>query len=245
MILTLQDREDFLNSFLIPLSRVADSAVLKITANNNISAIITTSDNTLVVHAVYENIISGIDKNLNIPDLKKFCRVLSCIEEKACVLDITSNHIGYESPAVRFKYYLYEDNIIKTPKQISLEKLKELPFDGKFTIPFASVVSLIKGSSIATETNKIYITFKDNDVFGELTDKTRANTDSYGIKISSDYSGGPINVQLPLNFELFRIISSMKYKALTANIASKRGLITLDTGTETMKMKFIVSALQN
>jgi hypothetical protein len=244
MILTIPDREDFLNSFLTPISRVADSAVLKL-SENSVSTIITTSDNTLVVHATYTNILSGIEKNLNIPDLKKLCRVLSCIEEKGCALDISTNHIGFESSSVRFKYFLYEDNIIKTPKQINLEKLKELPFDGKFTIPFTSVTSLIKGSSIATDTNKIYISFKDSDVFGELTDKTRANTDSYGIKIASDYEGEPINVHLPLNFELFRIISCMKYKVLATSVASKRGLLTLDTGTETTNMKFIVSALQN
>jgi len=244
MILTIPDREDFLNSFLTPLSRVADSAVLKL-EKESISAIITTSDNTLVVYATYTNILTGIEKNLNIPDLKKLCRVLSCIEEKGCALDINSNYVGYESSSVRFKYFLYEDNIIKTPKQINLDKLKELPFDGNFTIPFSSVISLIKGSSIATETNKIYINFKDTDVFGELTDKTRANTDSYGLKISSDYNGEPINTYMPLNFELFRIISCMKYKELAASIASKRGLLLLDTGNETTKMKFIVSALQN
>jgi len=244
MILTIPDREDFLNNFLTPLSRVADSAVLKL-KTDSISAIITTSDNTLVVHAAYSNILSGIEKNLNIPDLKKLCRVLSCIEDQGCALDISTNHIGFESTSVRFKYHLYEDNIIKTPKQINLDRLSELPFDGKFTIPFTSVSALIKGSSIATESNKIYITFKDTDVFGELTDKSRANTDSYGIKISSDFTGDLINVHMPLNFELFRIISCMKYKVLEAKVASKRGLLTLDTGTETTKMKFIVSALQN
>jgi len=244
MMLTIPDREDFLNNFLTPLSRVADSAVLKL-STDNIHAIIAMSDNTLVVHAGYKNILSGTEKNLNIPDLKKFCRVLSCIDEKGCVLDISANYIGFESSTVRFKYFLFEDNIIKTPKQINLEKLKELPFDGTFTIPFSSVISLIKGSSIATETNKIYLTFKDNSVFGELTDKTRANTDSYGIKISEDYNGTDIDVHIPLNFELFRIISCMKYKVLSANISSKRGLLTLDTGTETTSMKFIISALQN
>jgi hypothetical protein len=34
MILTIPDREDFLNSFLTPLSRVSDSAVLKLTKDN-------------------------------------------------------------------------------------------------------------------------------------------------------------------------------------------------------------------
>jgi DNA-binding Xre family transcriptional regulator len=244
MTFTIPDKEDFLNNFLTPLSRVADSAVLKIN-ENSVSTIITTSDNTLVVHATYNKINSEKEKNLNIPDLKRLCRVLSCIEEKSCTFDISSNYIGFESTSVRFKYHLYEDNIIKTPKQINFDKLKQLPFDGKFNIPFTSVTSLIKGSSIATETNKLYLSFKGSDVMGELTDKTRANTDSYGIKIADDYTGEQINTYMPLNFELFRIISCMKFKSLATEIAAKRGLLTFDTGTETSNMKFIVSALQN
>jgi hypothetical protein len=244
MILNVPDREDFLNSFLTPLSRVADSAVIKV-SDNGISAIITTSDNTLVVHATYSNITTEGNKNLNIPDLKRLCRVLACIEEKNCNLDISSNYIGFESTSVRFKYHLYEDNIIKTPKQINFDRLKQLPFDGKFSIPYTSVTSLIKGSSIATETNKLYLSFKGSDVMGELTDKTRANTDSYGIKIADDYVGEQINTHIPLNFELFRIISCMKFKSLSTEIAAKRGLLTFDTGTESSNMKFIVSAVQN
>jgi len=244
MTLTIPDREDFLNSFLTPVSRVADSAVLKIT-NTGISTIITTGDNTLVVNATYNKCTSEIEKSLNVPDLKKLCRVLSCIEEPSCQLDISSNNIGFESPTVRFKYHLYEDNIIKTPKQINFDKLKQLDFDGKFSIPYSSVSSLIKGSTIATESDKIYLSFKDNDVMGELTDRSRANTDSYGIKISSDYVGETINIYMPLKFELFRIISCMKFKTLNVEIAAKRGLLVLDTGTETSIMKFIVSAVQN
>lgn len=244
MILNIPDREDFLNSFLTPLSRVADCAVLRVT-QDSVSSVITTSDNTLVVHAEYNNVTCDVQKNLNIPDVKKLCRVLSCIDDARCALDISTNNISYESSSVRFKYHLYEDNIIKTPKQINLDRLKQLQFDGKFSIPFSSVTALIKGSTIATETDKIYLSFKGCDVLGELTDKARANTDSYGIKIASDYSGEQINVSVPLNFELIRIISYMKFKTLAAEIAAKRGLLILDAGTETTSMKFIISALQN
>lgn len=244
MTFVIPNREDFLNNFLTPLSRVADSAVVRLSPEG-ITSIIATSDNTLVVYATYSDIKFNESKNLNIPDLKKLCRVLSCIDEKNCELNVASNYIGFESSTIRFKYHLYEDNIIKTPKQINIDKLKQFNFDGKFSIPFTSVVSLIKGSSIATETNKLYLSFKGEDVIGELTDKTRANTDSYGIRISDDYVGEQINIHIPLNFELFRIISCMKFKSLTAEIAAKRGLLTLDTSTETSNMKFIVSALQD
>jgi hypothetical protein len=244
MTLTITDKEDFLNNFLLPVSKVTDSAVLKLT-NNQLSTIIATSDNTLVIYATYNGIVASVEKNLNIPDLKKLCRVLSCIEDNTCTFDIATNNINFESSSVRFKYHLYEDNIIKTPRQITLEKIEQLPFDGNFTISFASVVGLIKGSSIATETNKVYLSFRGNDVHGELTDRSRANTDLYGIKISDDYKGEQITNYIPLNFELFRIISCMKYKSLAVRVAAKRGLLTLTSGTDTTRMQFIVSALQN
>lgn len=244
MIFNLKNREEFLNNFLAPVGRVADSAVLKLTTNK-VSAIITTSDNTLVVYLEYNNIGFEGQKNLNIPDVKKLCRVLSCIEESNCDLDVSLNNISYTSSDVKFKYHLYEDNIIKTSKQINFDKLADMPFDGKFTISHASINSLIKGSSIATETNKIYLSFKDGSVHGELTDKSRANTDSYGIKISADFTGEQINSHIPLNFELFRIISSVKFKTLVVDIASKRGLLILTSDTDNTKIKFIASALQN
>jgi len=244
MILCIPNCEDFLNSFITPLSRIADCAVIKID-NDKATSIISNNDNSLVVYAEYNNIQADVQKNLNIPDLKKLCRILSCIESNNCNLDISNNNISYTSSDVRFKYHLYEDNIIKTPKQISLEKLKQITFDGKFTISFTSLNSLIKGSTIATDTDKIYLSFDGNNVTGELTDKSRANTDSYGIKISSDYTGEQIGISIPLKFELFRILSFMKFKLVSIELAAKRGLLIIDANTETTNIKFIASALQN
>jgi len=243
MKITIRDRDDFINSFLTPLSRIADSAVLKV-SEEAISVIITNADNTLAVYSQNKNVSCSGNKNLNIPDLKKLCRVLSCIDEKECTLDISGNNINFESDSVRFKYHLYEDNIIKTPKQISFDKLKEMPFDGNFTITQPVINSLIKGSTIATDTNKLYLSVKGNSVYGELTDKTRANTDSYGIKISENYKGEQTATSLPLNFELFRIISSTKFKDISVRMASKRGLLIFSTQTETTDIKFIVSAIK-
>jgi hypothetical protein len=126
-----------------------------------------------------------------------------------------------------------------------MEKIKTLEFDGSFTLPYTSVISLIKGSSISTETNKIYISVKDTTVFGELTDKTRSNIDSYGIKIAEDYKGTQFALPLPLNFEIFRIISSMRFKELQSQIITKLGVMTLDLKLENSEFKFVISALAN
>ena len=243
MNLEIKDRDNFLNNFVIPLSKVADSAVINV-LKGKLSTLISTSDNTIIVHSEYEDDKINAIATLNVPDLKKLCRVISCIDEKSFKLDISSNFIGYSSNNVRFKYHLYDDGIIPSPK-LSMNKLNSLEFDGKFTLPLTSVLNLIKGSSISTETNKIYLSVKDSLVFGELTDKTRSNIDSYGINISDNYQGTQFAIAIPLNFEIFRIISSMKYKELQAQLITKMGVMTLDLNLDNSKFKFVISALAN
>jgi len=139
---------------------------------------------------------------------------------------------------------IFEDGIIVTPK-LNMNRLSTLEMDGKFTLPFTNLVNLIKGSSIATDTNKIYLSYKNNTVLGELTDKSRPNVDSYGLTISTNYSGPQLSVPTPLNFELFRIISSMRFKELSCSFSSKVGVYIFDTELDKATMKFVVSALAN
>lgn len=243
MNLKITNKDSFLNNFLSPLSKVTDSAVINVN-KGKISSLISTSDNTIIVGSNYFDGNINAVKCLNVPDVKKFVRVVSCIEQESFELDISSNFIGYSSDAIRFKYHLYDDGIITTPK-LNLEKIKTFEFDGSFVLPYTAVINLIKGSSISTETNKIYISVKDTTVFGELTDKTRSNIDSYGIKIAENYQGTQFAVPLPLNFEIFRIISSMRFKELQSQIITKLGVMTLDLKLDNADFKFVVSALAN
>lgn len=243
MTLVISDRDKFLTNFITPLSKVADSAVLKVT-KQKISSLISACDNTIIVSAEYSDDKIDVEKILNVPDLKKLCRVLSCIETDSFELDISANYIGFKSDSVRFKYHLYDDNIITTPK-VNIDKLKALEYDGSFTLSHGSTVSLIKGSTISTESNKLYISVKDNFVTGELTDKMRANIDSYGIRISDNYSGVQFNLPIPLNFEIFRIISSMRFKEIQAKLVTKMGVMLFDLNLENTSFKFVISALAN
>ena len=243
MTLSISDKDKLLNNFLIPVSKVSDSAVLKI-APGGISTIIATNDNTVIVSATYSDDSIDITKTLNVPDIKKFCRILSCIEDTAVSFDVSTNNIGYTSQSVRFKYHLYEDNIISLPK-INIEKLKALAFDGKFTLSHNSIISLVRGSAIATDTNKLYLSVRDNIISGDLTDLSRANTDSYGMKLSDDYSGQSFSKPIPLNFEIFRIISCMKFKSIDVQLITKMGVLIFDTILESTNIKFVVSALEN
>jgi len=243
MTLNITDKERFITDFLTPVSRVAESAVLRVEPGK-ITTLIAMGDNTIIANAQYNDDRVNVTRILNIPDIKKFCRILSCIDEQEISFNLESNSIGYVSPTVRFKYHLYEDNIISVPK-ISIDKIKKLNFDGKFSLTYAAISALIKGSSIATDTNKIYLTIKDNIVNGDLTDLTRANTDSYGMKLADDYNGQSFMKSIPLNFEIFRIISCMKFKTIDAQIVTKMGVILFDIALESTNIKFVVSALEN
>ena len=90
-----------------------------------------------------------------------------------------------------------------------------------------------------------YLSVKDSNVFGELTDKTRANIDSYGIQIAGNYSGTQFAVPIPLNFEIFRIISSMRFKEIHAKLITKMGVMLFDLNLENTSFKFVISALAN
>lgn len=243
MTLSITSKDKFLNNFLIPISRVAESAVINLNGDK-ISSLIATSDNTVIVSALFTEPKNTSIKKLNIPDIKKLCRILQCIEEQELDLKLDVNSISYKSQNIKFKYHLFDDNIIPEPK-LNLAKLDKLDFTGSFTIASNVVASLIKGSTIATETNKIYISFSDKDVIGELTDKARANTDSYGLKISETYTGAPILSHIPLNFEIFRIISSMKFTEIKSKVAPSTGVFVFDMNTDETQLKFIISALAN
>ena len=198
----------------------------------------------IIVDAIYTDENIDAVTRLNIPDVKKFCRIIQCIDEKTFDLNISANNISYESNTVRFKYHLYDDNLIVIPK-LNLAKLDKLDFDGEFTIAHSSVIALIKGSTIATDTNKIYLTIKDDNLFGELTDRARANTDSYGLKLSDTYKGNKFGNAIPLNFEIFRIISSMKFNNINGRLVSSMGVITFGMQLGKANIRFILSALAN
>jgi len=243
MILKISDRDKFLNNFLSPISKVTDSAALKVTPGK-VTSLLSTSDNNIIVHAEFTDSNINASKDLNIPDIKKLCRIISCIDATSFDLDISSNCIAYKSDSVRFKYHLYDDGIIPTPK-LNIDKLKALDFDGKFTLPYSSIINLVKGSVITTDTNKLYLSVKDKQIFGELTDRARPNVDSYGIQIADDYEGIQFANPIPLNFEIIRIVSIMKFKAINAQLVSKMGVLLFDLNLDSTSLKFVISALLN
>ena len=145
---------------------------------------------------------------------------------------------------IRFKIHLYDDGIIPLPR-LNFAKLDTVKFDGKFTLKSTAIANLIKGSTITTDSNKIYISTTDNTVRGDLTDMSRSNVDSYGMMLSDNYTGTALANAIPLNFEVFRIISSMRFKALDVRLNTTMSILVFDVTFNSSNMKFVVSALMN
>jgi hypothetical protein len=243
MTVTISNKDCFLDSFLGFISKVSENAVLTV-ADKNISSLLSTSDSTVIVHSLYSDDKIKGSHTLNIPDLKKLHRLFSCIGSKDFEITINTNNISYSSDDIRFKYHLFDDGIISTPK-LNIDKLNDLKFDGSFSISQPILINLIKASSINIDSSKLYLTFKNNSVFGELTDKSKPNIDSFDLKLTEDYVGSPVINSMPLNFEIFRIISSIRAKTFNVKIHSKMSIVLLEISDNFATHKIVISALAN
>lgn len=246
MKIQINDREKFVKDFLTPLSKLNESVVLKITSEN-IHSLSSSSDGTLILYAVYDqqNNISPsaleTPLKLNVPDINKLVKVLSCINETDIELEVDDNSINYKSSDVGFKFHLLEDGIITAPS-ISIEKIKKLTFDSEFSLPYNNVISVLKGSTFTTDTDKIYFYTKDGAVYGKLTDLDRHNVDVYTQKIADEFKGTPLQTALPLNFETIRIICSLRFKNLKVSVNTDMKVFIFDIINEDVKLNFISSA---
>lgn len=240
MKITIPDKKIFLSSFLSPISKISDSCVISLT-DSGLSCVTCTADAAIILHAQY-NLDLDIDKKfeLNIADVKKVYKAFECINSDSFVFDVDKNNISYSGVEIRFKYHLLEEGIITKPK-INVEKIGGLDFPLSFTVQYKSLVELLRGSTFATESNKLYIYSENNKIFGDLTDKARHNVDSMSIPLC-EYNGPEIQT-ICLNFELIRIISGVRVKQLECRVNPKIGIVVFQTTDSTVKTQYIASSL--
>jgi len=217
MQIKLENKTGFINNFLGPISKLTENTVVKI-RKDDIASISSSSDGTLIVNCTLEQ-KNEVDETvyLNIPDINKLIKVLTCIAEENVDLTFNNNNIEYKSDSVGFKYHLLEDGIIDPPS-VDLNKIKKIEFPFRFTTTQNTVNQLIKGSTFTTETNKIYFSTDSGKVYGSLTDRQRHNIDSYTQLLSEEYRGEQLSKELALSFETIRIISSIRFNELTVNV---------------------------
>ena len=240
MNVSIPDKKLFISGFLNPVSKINDSCVIQVT-EQGFECTTCTSDTSVILHTRY---ILDLDLDaplrLNIADVRKVVKAFECISNDSFVFSVDKNNISYSGQEIKFKYHLLEDGIINTPK-IDVAKIGELQFPISFIIQYKSLIELLKGSTFATESNKLYVYSRDNKIYGDLTDRSRHNVDSLSIPLC-EYTGPELQ-NMCLNFEIIRIISSVRVKQLECKINPKLGVVLFQIMDGPVKTRYVASSL--
>ena len=221
------------------ISKISEDCILTI-APDTIKCLNSTPDGTLVQLSKFNN-CNTFEQTLNVPDVKRLHKITSCITDTDKIsLNVDTNSISYKSKSTRFRFYLLEDGILTSPA-LSSDKIEKLQYDTELEIPHDRLVDLVKGSSFANESEKIYFYTDGNELYGELTDKERTNTDSFCTLLSD-------NVQctikpLAFNFENFRIITSTPCNTIKFKINTTLSVVRVDIERDNCYISYIISAL--
>ena len=244
MTLKINNVPSFITDFLVPVSKVNENCILKIT-ESSIQTVVTSADNSLILYAVYNQKNDIAEKlSLNIAEISKLTKILTCIGDESIDIAFKGNNLQYTSDDISFTYHLLADGILNTP-EIDLKKLQELDFNFTFDIPRTQITTLIKGSTFTTETNKIYFYTRDGRVYGKLTDLQKDNVDVYSQKLSDEFNGDDLPEPIPVSFELIRNISTLQSSDISTQLCISNKVFLFNSKHASSELTYIVSAFIN
>jgi hypothetical protein len=234
--LEVVNKAEFLK-LLDAISKINDSGVILDLQEDKITSLVSSIDNTLILCSEYKTEL-GFNSSLNIPDVKKLRNVLDTIEDADISLDINSNNLEYRGDSIKFKYHLFEEGFITNPN-INLEKINSFKFDVEFKLNKNTLQRLFKGSTFASETNKIYFYTEGNNLMAELTDRARHNTDNFTLSLGkTDIELKPV----PVNLDNIRLLSIIN-EEFNVKVNTEYGVVVFDIEDKDIKLKYIISAL--
>jgi len=233
--LQVRNRDEFLR-FLDALSKINESCILRI-KKDGISSLVSSTDSTLILHAQYET-ECDFEDTINIPDIKKLARVIDTINSKELEFDINSNNIEYKGNGVKFKYHLFDEGFLSEPN-INLDKINAFDYDVSFSLSKQILTQIFKGSTFASNTNKIYFYTENGNLMAELTDRARHNTDNFTLSIDkADFELAPT----PINFDNIRLLTNIS-NTFDVNINTQYGVAIFNNSVNNIKLKYVLSSL--
>ena len=181
---------------------------------------------------------SDFEDSINIPDLKKLSRVIDTIPSNDIEFKVNSNNLEYKGNGIKFKYHLFEEGFLSKPN-LNLDKINSFEFDIKFSIDKNILNQIFKGSTFASETNKIYFYTENGQLMAELTDRARHNTDNFTLTLQQ------ANFELkptPINFDNIRLLTNIS-NSFAVKINTQFGVVVFDNSLNNIKLKYIISSL--
>lgn len=245
MNVQINNESVFVDDFIGGLSKITDTGIIEI-KNNKATCLTTTGDDTIIISSSFTfNDSDDIpDVNLNIPDFKKLYKLLSLIDRNNFTLKITPASISFTSDDIKFKMHLYDDGILASPS-INVQKINSIPFSNTFEVNVYDLKNLAKSSFLLPEVKKVYFTFCNEKVYGEITDKTQHNVDSFTMLLCNNVEGEMINKSLPVSIDVLRLLTSVKNDSIIVKYSNDYGILTFDVCNDNLFMKYIVSGLVN
>ena len=139
----------------------------------------------------------------------------------------------------------YSNDPLDLNAKINIDKLKNIEFNTTFKLTYNALQTLIKGSSFASEVNKIFFnTTATGKVRGELTDCESQNVNSFSVDISDSFKGDPIPSPKPLTFEVIRFILTTRFEECTVHHSSDLNVFLFDISDDGYTINYIASGLR-
>lgn len=235
--LKIQSRIDWLR-FLDAISKINNSAIVSVSDSGTLTSLVSSPDQNLILYGEINNVSSTINATLNIPDINKLMRVVDNINTESIEFTLNNNSIEYKGSGVKFKYHLFDDGYLSKPA-INVNKVMELKCDVNFKFTKQVLTSIIKGSSFATDTNKVYLFTDGTDLRAELTDRSKHNTDMYSLTLGTvDFELDPVILNLD-NVRLLHCIDDVIHFGINTNV----GVNIVDICNSSTKLKYIITTL--
>ena len=243
MLLPLKNKDNFIQNYLNPVSRLSSSATLDI--YDNISTIVHNNSN-IFLKAEYK--INWDDHpeegTVCLPDTVKLIKILSCLDENDIQLKIDENCIKYNSNVNRFTYHLFDESLTRS-NPFNFNKLDNITFNTSFKLTKEKNSAILKALPFVTETSKVYIKTENENIYAELSDKKLQNVDSYTALLADEYSGDELDYELILDIELFRLISTLSFNEATININNEYKILMINLELENSKLTFVSTSYKN
>jgi len=243
MILPIKNKENFIQNFLNPVSRLNASATLDI--SNNISTIVHNNSN-IFLKAEHDIIWDDqpTSSTICLPDTIKLIKILSCLDENDIQLKIEENRIRYNSNTNRFTYHLFDDSLADS-NPFDFNKINDITFSTNFKLTKEKNNAILKALPFVTETSKVYIKTENENIYAELSDKKLQNVDSYTALLANEYTGDELDYELILDIELFRLISTLSFSEASININNEYKMLMMKLELEDSKLTFVSTSYKN
>jgi len=246
MKIRIDDVKGFTKYFLSHINKINKAIPIRITPDR-IYCFIANSDTTLYLYCEYEqdNDIEGVDEVvINLDNVNTFIKLLNTIKGNSIEFKYDVNKLVYNDGSMSFKFHLLDPRQVPDAK-LPLNKFRSYNYDFDFKITYETLKDIIKASSFASDTEKLYFSTKNGCVYAEIDDKTKLNRNSFKIQISDTFNGNDLLNPIPINIEHIRNIVVNTFDETTFKINDRRSSLNANISYSSgVNVEYLIGVLK-